>query len=166
MTAPPTAHQTSAGGVIVRHGDGGVAVCLIGRRQRASPGQRPRAGATPPPLVWCLPKGHVEPGESLAETALREIAEETGLRGRIRGELGAIDYQFIAPEDGRRYAKTVHYFLCEYVDGATHAQDREVEEARWLPLETALAQLTYANERRILARARDLLAAGSTAPPS
>ncbi len=157
MSASDVIDQVSAGGVIARHVDGRIEVCLIARARQGH-----AAAGT---LVWCLPKGHVESGESLAETALREVAEETGLRGRIRESLGTIAYQFVAPEDGRRYAKTVHYFLCDYLDGTPDAHDGEVREARWTSLETAIGQLTYDNERRILVRARALLASTDSTTP-
>ena len=92
---PGQLERTSAGGVVVRT-DGGVEVCLI----------RPVGRS-----VWGLPKGGVEEGETLPETALREIAEETGLVGVVEQELGTIDYSFYSREQGGRIHKTVHYYL-------------------------------------------------------
>ncbi len=129
--------RTSAGGVVVRT-DGGIEVCLI----------RP-SGRT----VWGLPKGGVEAGETLAETALREIAEETGLQGLVEQELGAIDYTFYSREQGGRVHKTVHYFLVRATGGDTSRHDDEVSDARWMRLRQALRLMTYPNEREMVRRA-------------
>ena len=145
--------QVSAGGVVVRRTDGGVCVRLIARqRQRRAP----QGG-----VVWCLPKGHLEAGESAEQAALREIREETGVRGRVLQPLGAVHYAYIDPTDGRRYAKTVHHYLCEYLGEEPVPHDDEVLGAQWLSFEEAAARLAYDNERRILALAR---AAFATAP--
>ncbi len=133
--------RTSAGGVVVRT-DGDVEVCLI----------RP-AGRS----VWGLPKGGVEEGETLAQTALREIAEETGLVGVLERELGSIDYSFSSRADGTRIHKTVHYFLVRATGGDTALHDHEVSDARWVPLRRALRMMTYPNEREMVRRAADAL---------
>lgn len=126
--------RTSAGGVVVRTG-GGVEVCLI----------RPTGRS-----VWGLPKGGMEAGETFAQTALREIAEETGLDGVVEQELGDIDYSFFSREQGGRIHKTVHYFLVRATGGDTSKHDHEVSEARWVPLRQALRLMTYPNEREMV----------------
>jgi len=103
--------------------------------------------------VWGLPKGGVEPGETPAETAVREVAEETGISGVVERELGSIDYWFYARDRGGRIHKTVHYFLVRATGGSTAAHDHEVEEARWLAARDALALMTYPNEREMVRRA-------------
>ena len=163
MTArrPGLKHETSAGGVVVRAVDGETQVCLIARERLR---MRAPAIAAPAQPVWCLPKGHVEPGESPEAAALREVQEETGVRARLVAPLGQIAYQFLDPSDGRRCAKVVHYFLCEYLDGTTEQHDAEALEARWMPLAEALERLTYANERRIVLAAQTQLAAPDGTP--
>ncbi len=127
----------SAGGVIFRITEEGPEVAITSR-----------AGAKG---VWALPKGTVEAGESLEDTAVREVAEETGLLGRPVGKIGSIDYWFVL--DGVRYHKFVHFFLLEYLRGETSAHDWEVEEVKWLPADRAISTLTYKGEREILAKA-------------
>jgi ADP-ribose pyrophosphatase YjhB (NUDIX family) len=134
--------RTSAGGVVVRDDDA-LEVCLI----------RP-AGRT----IWGLPKGGVEPGESYADAAIREVAEETGIEGIVEQELGAIDYSFYSRQDGGRIHKTVHYFLVRALGGDTARHDHEVSEARWMPVGDALGAMTYPNEREIVRRAAAALA--------
>lgn len=136
-----TATQTSSGGVIFRAQGGRTDICLIARR---SAGRR---------LIWGLPKGHVEPGEHLLQTALREVREETGLRGEPVAALGAITYWFAVPEERVRFFKTVHFHLLRFVSGRTEDHDHEVERAAWLPIDQARRRLAYANERKIVANA-------------
>ncbi len=107
--------------------------------------------------VWGLPKGGVEPGESYADTALREVLEETGVEGVVEQELGMIDYSFYSRQDGGRIHKTVHYFLVRAVGGDTAMHDHEVSEARWMPVHDALGAMTYPNEREIVRRAAEAL---------
>ena len=126
----------------------GCSAALIGRLDR-----RGR-------LLWSLPKGHLEQGETESETAVREVAEETGIRGRVVGKLGIIDFWFVA--EGRRVHKTVHHFLLVAVD-PVHGlelsdEDVEVSEVAWVPLPEVAARLAYADERRLLDRVPDLLA--------
>ncbi len=143
--------QVSAGGVVVRRTDGEMRVRLITRlRQRRAP-----QGGT----VWCLPKGHLEAGESAEQAAVREIWEETGTRCRILRRLGEVHYTYVDATDGRRYAKTVHHYLCAYLADEPARHDAEVLEARWMPIDEAAARLAYENERRILALARTELTA-------
>ncbi len=107
-------------------------------------------------LLWSLPKGHIELGESPEDTAVREVAEETGIIGEILAPLGVIDFWFVA--DGRRIHKTVHHFLLLAVGGALSDEDIEVNEVAWVPLEELSAKLAYADERALAERAPRLLA--------
>ena len=110
-------------------------------------------------LLWSLPKGHVEPGESESETAVREVAEETGISGRVVGKLGTIDFWFIA--EGRRVHKTVHHYLLLASDPERGLElsdaDVEVSEVAWVPVAELAARLAYADERRLLEKVPDLL---------
>jgi 8-oxo-dGTP pyrophosphatase MutT (NUDIX family) len=135
---PPTAStEFSAGGVVVRDGH-----CIVIVPTRlAADGSK----------VLALPKGHPEKGESAAEAALREVREETGVQARLVEKLGDVRYWYT--RGGRRVAKVVSFFLLQYVSGAVEDHDREVEHARWLPLEEAGRQLTYKGERDMVQRA-------------
>lgn len=106
--------------------------------------------------MWSLPKGHLEPGETAEEAAVREVQEETGILGRILAPLGSIDFWFVA--DSRRIHKTVHHYLMERVSGDLSADDAEVVEVAWVPLNDLPAQLAYADERRLIDRVPGLLA--------
>jgi ADP-ribose pyrophosphatase YjhB (NUDIX family) len=137
--------ETSAGGLVIDTRDAEQArAALIGRTDR-----RGR-------LLWSLPKGHVEPGETREDAAVREVAEETGITGEVVAELGTIDFWFVA--DGRRIHKTVHHYLLLATDGELSAEDVEVEQVAWVPLGELAGTLAYADERRLIARVPDLLA--------
>ena len=107
-------------------------------------------------LVWSLPKGHVEEGESLEQTAAREAQEETGIVGEVICPLGVVDYWFVA--DGRRIHKTVHHFLLRAVGGELSDEDVEVEEVEWVPVAELTDRLAYPDERRLVERLPELLA--------
>jgi 8-oxo-dGTP pyrophosphatase MutT (NUDIX family) len=140
--------ETSAGGLVLDRLGPAARAALIGRLDR-----RGR-------LLWSLPKGHVEPGESEADTAVREVTEETGIRGRVVGKLGTIDFWFVA--DGRRVHKTVHHYLLVAVDPVHGLElsdaDLEVSEVAWVSLDDVPNRLAHADERRLLARVPALLA--------
>ena len=141
--------ETSAGGLVVADDPiTGPRAALIGRTDR-----RGR-------LLWSLPKGHIEEGETPEDTAVREVAEETGIIGEVVAPLGIIDFWFVA--DGRRVHKTVHHYLLLATD-PVHGlvlsdEDVEVSEVEWVALEELPARLAYADERRLLERVPDLLA--------
>src|ERR671912_34181 len=113
--------ETSAGGLVVADdGVQGPRAALIGRTDR-----RGR-------LLWSLPKGHIEAGETPEDTAVREVAEETGIIGEVVAPLGIIDFWFVA--------------------------DVEVTEVAWVPLDELSGRLAYADERALVERAPGLLA--------
>ena len=101
--------------------------------------------------VWALPKGLVAGGEDAAATALREVAEETGVRATLAGKLG--DVRYVYTWKGERVFKIVSFFLMRYAAGRLGdlppALAFEVEEARWLPLEDAPSLLSYRGEREM-----------------
>jgi 8-oxo-dGTP pyrophosphatase MutT (NUDIX family) len=101
--------------------------------------------------VLALPKGHPEDGETPGEAALREVREEAGVVARLVEPLGDVRYWYT--REGQRIAKVVTFFLLDYVSGAVDDHDLEVEHARWMPLEDAARELTYAGERDMAARA-------------
>ena len=138
--------EFSAGGVLVRR--------LQGRWMMAA--IRP---AGKPPGVWALPKGRIDEGERGEETALREVAEETGAHGRSLGKLGDVRYWF--NWDGERVFKVVSFFLVRYEGGrlgdVPPEHRHEVAEVRWLPLDEAPRLLAYGGERDMARRALERL---------
>ncbi|HEX3689116.1 MAG TPA: NUDIX domain-containing protein [Solirubrobacteraceae bacterium] len=101
--------------------------------------------------VLGLPKGHLDGDETPVQAARREVAEETGVSAELVEELGDVEYRY--DRRGRPIAKTVRFFLFDYVSGSVEDHDHEIEEARWMPLEQAARELTYDGEREIVQRA-------------
>jgi 8-oxo-dGTP pyrophosphatase MutT (NUDIX family) len=130
--------ETSAGGLVVERTDDGPRAALIARRNRAGR------------VEWCLPKGHLEGEETIEQAAVREVAEETGIRGRVVRELGTVEYWFSVPE--KRIHKTVHHYLMEAVGGRLTIEDdpdAEAIDVAWVPIAELGQRLTFPNERRI-----------------
>jgi len=140
-------HRISSGGVVFRPAGAGCEAALI-RVVRADG------------HAWTLPKGWVEKGEDLEQTAVREVREETGLDAKILRKLGEITYEFYSKADRSRVHKTVHLFLLECLGGDTADHDDEVEEVRWFPLSDAVQMLTHKNERDVLEKAIGLIQGG------
>jgi 8-oxo-dGTP pyrophosphatase MutT (NUDIX family) len=139
--------EFSSGGVLVRRLRGRWMVAAI----------RPAGRPVGP---WALPKGQIDEGETGEETALREIAEETGATGRSLGKLGDVRYWF--NWEGERIFKVVSFFLVRYESGKLGEipEDfrHEVAEVRWLPLDDAPRLLAYEGERRLAEKAIAVLA--------
>jgi 8-oxo-dGTP pyrophosphatase MutT (NUDIX family) len=148
LAGPPGRHreETSAGGLIVDV-EGAARAALIARYDREGR------------LRWSLPKGHVEAEETIEEAAVREVEEETGIRGRILAPLGAIDYWFSA--DRRRIHKTVHHHLMLAVGGILSDADLEVAAVAWFPLDEVAGRLAHADERRLVVNVPKLLASAT-----
>ncbi len=106
-------------------------------------------------LLWSLPKGHIEEGETAEQAAVREVEEETGIIGCVVAPLGTIDFWFVAED--RRVHKTVHHFLLRATGGELSDEDIEVSEVAWVPLDELESRLAYADERRLIRRATELL---------
>ncbi len=143
----PVSNETSAGGIAIYVVDGSAYAAVIGRRNRNGR------------LEWCLPKGHVEAGETPEEAAIREVAEEAGVNAEIILALGVIDYWFTG--DKRRIHKVVHHYLLETDSDAITTDndpDHEAEIAEWVALKDLPARLSYPNERHMAEVAVDLLA--------
>jgi len=138
-TRLPTEQATSAGGVVLRRTPAGGEI-VLGKRRRERDA-----------VTWSLPKGTPDEGETTEETALREVAEETGLGVRIVEQVGAIEYWFV--QRGTRVHKTVHYFLMEPTGGDFADHDHEFDEVRWVGLAEAEALMSFETEREVVARA-------------
>jgi 8-oxo-dGTP diphosphatase len=138
-----TVKEISSGGVVYRRNKGTVEIALIRVRDR-----------------WSLPKGQVERGEGLEETALREVREETGLEGKIVEKLGDITYWYTnKTREGEpiRIFKRVYFYLIRWLKGDVSRHDDEVEEAAWFPIATALGQIYYSSEREMVKKAEALM---------
>jgi 8-oxo-dGTP pyrophosphatase MutT (NUDIX family) len=143
----PTVEETSAGGLVVDRSGEPLRAAVIARRNRAGR------------VEWCLPKGHLENDETPEQAAVREIAEETGIEGRVLAELGIIEYWFSA--EGRRIHKQVHHYLLEATGGILTIEgdpDQEAIDVAWVPLDELGARLAFPNERRIAREATARLA--------
>jgi 8-oxo-dGTP pyrophosphatase MutT (NUDIX family) len=160
------ARRISSGGIVFRLTEKPQAVAHVGNdTAKASAGgcyevaliRVIRAGGE---TAWALPKGWVEQGEDLEQTAIREVREETGLQTRVLRKVDEISYEFYSRADHDRISKTVHLFLLECLGGDTANHDTEVEEARWFLIDEATRKLTYKNEREALEKAALLLEEG------
>ena len=99
---------------------------------------------------WCFPKGHVDPGESLAEAALREIREETGLSSiRLDAEVAEVSYRFYRPKTRENVHKTTVYFLAFTAERSAHPE-KMFDRAEWFDLEAARARVKYPTDRRVI----------------
>jgi 8-oxo-dGTP pyrophosphatase MutT (NUDIX family) len=141
--------EFSAGGVLVR--------TIRGRPMLAAirPNGKPEG-------TWALPKGNIDAGETAAETAVREVFEETGVQGRLVEKLGDVRYVYTR-RGGARIFKVVSFFLLRAGRGKIgdieEAMRIEVAEARWLPLDEAPRLLVYGGEREMAAKAREKISA-------
>ena len=136
--------ETSAGGLVLDRSGPVIMAVLIGRHDR-----RGR-------LVWSMPKGHLEPGETAEVAAIREVQEETGIMSHVIATLGTIDFWFMSQD--RRIHKTVHHYLLEADGGELSDADVEVVQVAWIPLEEVSDLLRYPDERRLVGMVPGLLA--------
>ena len=128
----------AAGGVVLRGAHDDLEVVIAGRESDRT---------------WVFPKGTPDPGETVEETAIREVREESGLDVEIIRPIGSIDYWFAVP--GERVHKIVHFFLMRAQGGDTSRHDHEYDDVRWVPVTEARRMLTYDTYREMLQRAID-----------
>ena len=146
----PAVEEISSGGVVVDVDQGVARIAVIARRNRAGRAE------------WCLPKALIENDETLEQTAVRAVAEETGITGRVLAPLGTIDYWFSTSD--KVVHKVVHHYLLEAISGELSIAgdpDAEAIDVAWFPLLDVQAHLTFPNERRIAQAAWDRLAGGT-----
>ena len=137
MPAERPEREFSAGGVVVRRLRGRLYIAAV----------RVKDGS-----VLALPKGHIDPGESAAEAATRELREETGVNGTLVEKLQDIRYWYV--RGGKRVHKVVSFFLFRYRSGSIRDHDHEVLAAEWVPLDEAPKLLSYRGEREVAAAAQ------------
>jgi 8-oxo-dGTP pyrophosphatase MutT (NUDIX family) len=139
-----TLEQVSAGGVVFRT-DGSAAEIAIVR--------------IVPEMRWQLPKGIIDHGETIEQAALREVREESGVIADLVSPIETIEYWFVADRDGERikYHKFVHFFLMSYREGDVADHDHEVDEARWVGVDTAIEMLEFKSERDVVTKAAAII---------
>ena len=140
----------SAGGLVFRETGDLVETLLCARA-------RPGYQGEDAPLTWRLPKGTPERGETVEQTALREVQEETGVHVNVLAPITSIRYFFVGHDDGIRYDKTVYFYLMEPMGGSTSDHDAEFDVVEWWNYEEAVELLEYDNEREVLEAARSLI---------
>ena len=140
----------SAGGLVFRQTGDMIETLLCAR-------VRPGYYGDDAPMTWRLPKGTPEPGETVEETARREVQEETGVHVNVLELITSIQYFFVGHDDGVRYDKTVYFYLMEPRGGDTADHDGEFDVVEWCGYERAVALLEYDNERSVLEEARSLI---------
>ncbi len=140
----------SAGGLVFRETGDLVETLLCARA-------RPGFQGEDAPLTWRLPKGTPERGETVEQTARREVQEETGVHVNVLAPITSIRYFFVGHDDGIRYDKTVYFYLMEPMGGSTSDHDAEFDVVEWWSYEEAVELLEYDNEREVLEAARSLI---------
>ncbi len=141
-----TKDQISAGGVAFRHVESEVQVVIV---------------SVKPSLRWQLPKGIVDPGETPEVAAVREVKEEGGVETELVRLIETIEYWYQRVQFGKRirYHKFVHFYLLEYRSGDVSNHDHEIEEARWVNFEQAIAMLEFKSERGVVEKAQSIIEA-------
>ena len=131
-------YHVSMGGVVCRWSRHEIEIALCHRKT---------------PALWALPKGTPETGESMEQTALREVSEETGLEVSILGSLGYIEYSFIRKQDNVKCEKRVHFYLMTPIGGDFSLHDPEFDDVGWHSKNDALQIMTYSDEIKIVEKA-------------
>ena len=141
MTINSNKQVLSSGGLVIRAINGKWETLLVG---------------SDIPTVWRIPKGMVSEGETLEQTAIREVSEETGIISAIITRIGTAEWTYLYK--GEYWDETVFFYLLRYISGDTNQHDEEFDEVKWFPLEEAVKVLFYSNEAEIAANAIKLLA--------
>ena len=150
----------SAGGVVYRQREGQIETVLCGwiTSKAGQSGQGDSNGEVRTEDVrWSLAKGTPDAGETMEETALREVREETGLEVEMQEPISSITYWFADRENAVRYHKTVHFYLMAPVGGDVSLHDPEFDVVRWFPMDEALNILIYPNETTVMRQANELI---------
>ncbi|WP_025028221.1 NUDIX hydrolase [Caldalkalibacillus mannanilyticus] len=135
--------EISAGGIVFRKTDECIEILMIEDKYQKI----------------TIPKGKQEPGETLEQTALREIEEETGIIGRILHHIEKVHYQYTDPERGQ-IDKEVTYYLVQKTGGYVNVQIEEINQVHWMELEEALAAQKskgYENNQEVFNKAYEFL---------
>ena len=114
--------------------------------------------------AWALPKGLIERGETPEHAARREAREETGLLGDIQAKIDTIQYSYTAKweDPPTRIFKIVTFFLLQFTGGNPEDHDREVERVEWFPIDEAIRQASYKQEKDVLKKAKHLISSGES----
>ena len=139
-----TKDQVSAGGVAFRRAGSQIQIAIV---------------SVKPSLRWQLPKGIVDPGETMQVTAVREVREEAGIETELIDLIETVQYWYQRVQYGQRlrYHKYVHFFLLKYRAGDVANHDHEIAESRWVPFEEALKMLAFKSERNVVEKAREMI---------
>ena len=137
-------YPVSAGGVVYRVAEDGVEIVIGGFRSQEG-------------WTWGLPKGTPDPGETMEQTAIREVTEETGLKVALEAPIDNIQYWFFRSSDGVRCHKTVHFYLMTPIGGSISEHDQEFDAVQWRLDREALGALTYENEAKIVEKAMKMV---------
>jgi 8-oxo-dGTP pyrophosphatase MutT (NUDIX family) len=135
-------NEVSAGGVVYRTSESGGVEVLVSKHSGYH--------------KWVLPKGRVEEGETLDETAVREVEEEVGVKAKILAPINPPE-EYVYVFNGERIFKKVQYFLMEYVSGSISSHDFEMEDVKWVDFSQAIELMGYDGAKNVLKKAQDLL---------
>lgn len=136
------AEQHSAGGVVCKREGHRLRICLVSKKNGR---------------IWALPKGRLDPGETPAQTAHREILEETGHLANVGPLIDEIHYYFFLNENQTYYHKTVTFFVMKVIEENSRPRDQEADEVAWFDFPEALRKLSYLNEKKILKKAQRMV---------
>lgn len=135
--------EFSAGGVVFKRENGKIWILVCQHSQHHG---------------WVFPKGligdHVE-NEGKEETAIREVEEETGARGKILEALAPVTYWYVWEKE--KVKKTVYFFVMEYISGDITKHDNEMEDVEWLPIDKVEERLTYKSDKKVWEHAKKLI---------